>query len=64
LNLLLGLPEGLGTVKFTDGSILEGRMKRGRFEGKVRQFGSDAKLQLVGLFENGLPHGPVWLIPR
>ena len=58
-----GLPQGMGTVQFTDGSILEGHFQQGMFEGKVRQFGSDGKLQFVGLFRHGLPHGPVWLLP-
>jgi hypothetical protein len=58
-----GLPQGMGTVVFIDGSILEGHFQQGMFEGKVRQFGSDGKLQFVGLFRHGLPHGPVWLLP-
>ena len=53
----------MGTVQFVDGSIMEGRLNQGKFEGKVRQFGRDGKLQLVGLYSKGLPHGPVWLIP-
>jgi len=58
-----GLPEGPCTVRMSDGSILEGRSKRGKFDGKVRKFGQDGKLQFVGLFRNGVPHGPVWLLP-
>ena len=61
--MLVGIPHGMGTVQFEDGSIMEGRLNKGMFEGKVRQFGSDGKLQLVGLYREGLPHGPVWLIP-
>ena len=37
----------MGTVQFVDGSIMEGRLNQGKFEGKVRQFGRDGKLQLV-----------------
>ena len=63
IESIAGLPQGMGTVQFIDGSILEGHFQQGMFEGKVRQFGSDGKLQFVGLLRHGLPHGPVWLLP-
>lgn len=50
-------------INFVDGETVEGNAHFGVLEGKVRQFSIDGQLNFVGVYENGLPHGPAWLIP-
>ena len=58
-----GLPQGRATVVFTDHKSAEVHFRGGVLDGRVRQFGSDGKVQVIGLYAGGLPHGPVWILP-
>lgn len=49
-------------INFYDGETAEGIAYFGVLEGKVRQFSLDGQLNCVGIYENGRPHGPAWLI--
>ncbi len=42
---------------------MEGNAHFGVLEGKVKQYSLDGHLSFVGIYENGRPHGPAWLIP-
>lgn len=57
-----GLPSGRVVVYFIDGETVEATAQNGILEGKVRQFTSDGRLIFVGLYANGRPHGPAWMI--
>ena len=56
-----GKPEGKGSIKYKDGSTLQGTFVNGRINGKVRFFNKKDKLMAVGLYEKGLPNGPFWI---
>ena len=60
---LEGLPNGRCSVLFTNGESSEMYFKDGYVDGKVRHFNSDGQLQFVGVYRQGLPHGPVWIFP-
>ena len=56
-----GQPEGKGHIVYKDGSTLHGHFVNGRINGKVRLFTDKNKLLGVGLYQQGLPHGPFWI---
>lgn len=58
-----GLPNGRVIISYQDGENLEGNAHLGVLEGKVRLFSLDGQLSFVGIYENGVPHGPAWLLP-
>ena len=59
-----GLPNGKAKVIYNrDGASLEvEHMKKGVINGLVKQFDGENKLQMIGNYENGVPHGPFWII--
>ena len=60
-NFQKGQPEGNGQIIYTDESTLHGYFVKGQINGKVRLFNSEEKLLGVGLYRQGLPHGPFWI---
>ena len=57
-NFQKGQPEGNGQIIYTDESTLHGYFVKGQINGKVRLFNSEEKLLGVGIYRQGLPHGP------
>ena len=60
-NFQKGQPEGNGQIIYTDESTLHGYFVKGQINGKVRLFNNEEKLLGVGLYRQGLPHGPFWI---
>ena len=58
-----GLPKGRCSVLFNKGESGEMYFKDGYVHGKVRHFSQEGRLQFVGVYRRGLPHGPVWIFP-
>ena len=53
--------DGKATIIYNDGTQMEANFIKGIITGKVRIFNLHNELQGVGLYQNGLPHGPFWL---
>jgi len=60
-----GYPQGKSTIRYTDRTFMEANFEKGIINGKVRIFRNEKrgeKLSAVGLFQNGQPHGPFWIL--
>ena len=55
-----GQLDGKATLSYNDDTKLEATFFNGVIHGKVRLFAKHDELQGIGLYEDGLPHGPFW----
>ena len=55
-----GLFNGRGSIMYKDETQMEATFTNGLISGIVRIYNIHKQLQAVGLYKEGLPHGPWW----
>ena len=57
-----GALQGIGKIFYRDRTHIQARFYSGTINGKVRIYDKYKKLRAIGLFKDGIPHGPYLVI--